>query len=74
VFCRFCGERLRKDNMSRHCNDIHGAYALYLRKKDRDPEHPCRIDWKVKLMHPGNIFMKVPPQHRESESDDSDSC
>jgi hypothetical protein len=60
--------------MARHCGDAHGAYALYLRKKDRDPEHPCRLDWKVKLLNPGSIWMKVPSQHLESESDEVDSC
>jgi hypothetical protein len=74
VFCRHCGERTRKDNMARHCGEIHGSHALYLRKKDGNPAHPCRLDWKIKLINPGSIWMRVPTQHQESDSDGGDSC
>ena len=45
-----------------------------MRKKDPDPEHPCRLDWKIKLIDPGVVWMRVPTQHQESESDGGDSC
>ena len=58
--------------MSRHCDEAHRSFTLYLRKKDRAPEFPYRLDWKVKLLRPGDIYIRVPAHHLESESDASE--
>jgi hypothetical protein len=38
--------------MSRHCDQAHGLYTVYLREKDKEPEAPYCLDWRQKLLFP----------------------
>ena len=58
----------RWDNISRHCSEAHGCHTLCLRNRDR-PQYPYRCDWELAIISPKPIWVKIPANIMDSQSE-----
>jgi len=54
---------IRKDNMNKHCREIHGTQVYYLRN-GKKPIRPYCNDWRERMLNPPKLSVPI----RDDES------
>ena len=77
MFCKYCGEAKRSDNLDKHCRGIHNDFERALESTDK-PTHPSYKNWQAYMDNYPNVeaipddncvtYLKQPMEDDEMES------